>query len=504
VKPLPDPDPIPEPIPEPEDGETSISKSELTVFEAPTGAPENLTYSVCVRYDGGAWVDLHEYDAGVDGGFGTEPLGHMSFVSFDSDFSKRIDVKVEKIDGTIRFAKIRPESAAINYTLEGNKIEFSLTEPTKISVEMNGNLLNNLMVFANSLETDIPDSTDADLHYFGPGIHKIGEDGRGTLSVVSNETVYIAGGAIVYGTIKIIDPSYKAITNVTIKGRGILSGSMFDSHPYNHPEHGSTSPLIHLNIVNDAKIEGIILHNTVKWNVHMHYCKRIDLTDLKIMSWTINSDGIDPQVSSDIRIDNCFVRNHDDCVSIKLSWFGGGIQSLGARNISIENCLFWTDQGRAVLIGPELASTSDKVVEDIIVRNTDILYTENYTSQDTDWAKGVLAINCGDDAIVRNILFEDIRIDKLGSETNLITINMVKTPYSGSEGNRVENIRFNRVSLNSKPTLNNFIQGFSADRMISGVYFTDLMIEGSYISTAEEGYFVINEFTEKIEFSLSD
>ncbi len=47
VESLPDPDPIPEPIPEPGDGETSISRSELTVFEAPLGAPENLTYSVC-------------------------------------------------------------------------------------------------------------------------------------------------------------------------------------------------------------------------------------------------------------------------------------------------------------------------------------------------------------------------------------------------------------------------------------------------------------------------
>jgi len=371
-------------------------------------------------------------------------------------------------------------------------------------VEFNGDKLNNLAIFANELETNIPDSTDANVHYFGPGIHKIGENGRGELSVESGETVYIAGGAIVYGSIRAADPSYKVMSDITIRGRGILSGDMRETHPYTHPDRDNAKGMIFLGLVNDATIEGIILHNTVKWNVHFHYCNRIETRNLKILSWTINSDGINPSVSSDILIDDCFIRNHDDCVSIKLSWFQGAIQPPGAKNITIRNSVFWTDQGRAILIGPELASTMDKKVENIAVKNMDILYTENYSSANTDWAKGVLAINAGDDVTVRNVLYEDIRVDELGKATNLVTINMVKTPYSASEGKRVENIRFNRVALNSKPTIDNFIHGYSTDRIISGVYFTDLIIEGDYVSNPEEGYFDINGFTEDIEFNVTD
>ncbi|MEN8202537.1 MAG: LamG-like jellyroll fold domain-containing protein [Bacteroidota bacterium] len=483
---------------------TSVSQAELLVYEAPAEAPSNSTFSVFVRYEGGEWIDLHEYDAPVDGGFDQAPSQHMAFVYFDSDFSKRIDMRVIRNTGTIDEVQIRPQSAGVEAMVEADTITFSLTEPCKISVEVNQDLYNNLMVFANSLETEPVDPNDTLVHYFGPGVHMIGGDGKGSLSVKSNETVYIAGGAIVYGHIAIADPSYQAITNATVRGRGILSGDMRDSHAFNHPEHGSTPALITLNIVNDARVEGIILHNTVTWNVHMHYCQRIEVRDLKIMSWTINSDGIDPQVSSDVLIDDCFVRNHDDCVSIKLSWFQGGIQARGARNITIQNSIFWTDQGRAVLIGPELASSSDKVVENVTVRNMDILYTENYSSANTEWAKGVLAINAGDDATVRNIVYEDIRVDRLGSKTNLITLNMVQTPFSGSQGQRIENIIFNRVSLNSLAPMNNHIHGFSSERMISGVHFKDLSIEGVKVTSAEEGYFDINTYAEDITFSTSE
>ncbi|MEN8192631.1 MAG: glycosyl hydrolase family 28 protein [Bacteroidota bacterium] len=490
---------------------TSISQTELTVYSAPDSAPVNTTYSVFVKYDGGEWIDLHEYDAGVDGGFGTEPLGHMSFVYFDSDFSKMINVRVVKNDGTVNDVKIRPESAGIIPSVDGNTVEFSLSNSKKLSVEFDGDLLNNLMVFANDLETDIPDSTNANVHYFGPGIHKIGNDGRGILNVKSDETVYIAGGAIVYGHIEVKSPTYSRRSNVTIRGRGILSGDMETGHVYNHPDHYNTHPLITVYITENAKVEGIILHNTVTFNVHIHFSKNVEVKDLKIMSWTINSDGIDPQCSSDILIDNCFVRNFDDGSAITLNWFEGNNildpenpSNNVIGNITIQNSIYWSDQGRAILVGPALASTvADQVLENITVKNIDILYTENYSSQNTDWAKGVLAINCGDNATVRNVLYEDIRVDKLGDATNLITLNMVKTPYSESEGRKIENIVFNRVSLNSTTTLNNYIHGFSADRMISGVYFYDLKINGVDILNAAEGGFDINEHTENIQFAES-
>lgn len=114
-----------------EDYANSISKPELVVYKAPNGAPENSTFSVFVKYDGGNWIDLHEYDAGVDGGHFKEALGHMSFVSFDSDFSKKIVVRIVVNRGEVKDVKIRPSISGVKHNVTGNSIMFTLDSPKK-------------------------------------------------------------------------------------------------------------------------------------------------------------------------------------------------------------------------------------------------------------------------------------------------------------------------------------------------------------------------------------
>ncbi|MEN8249053.1 MAG: glycosyl hydrolase family 28 protein [Bacteroidota bacterium] len=467
-----------------------ISQSELIVYKAPDEAPANTTYSVFVRYDGGEWIDLHEYNAEVDGGYLKEPIHHMAFVTFDSDFSKRIDVKVIKNSGTINDVKIRPAIKGIKPTVKGDSILFSITSPQKLSVEVNGDLHNNLMVFANPLETEQPDPKDPNVIYYGPGVHKIGGDGQGTLHLESNNHVYIAGGAIVYGTL-----SAFGAQNVSITGRGILSGSMYTDHAYPHP---GGKGLIGFLGVHNSKIEGIILLNTVTWNIHLYGCDNITCSNLKIMGWTINSDGINPQCASNIMIDDCFIRSYDDCISIKMNYGAGEwYSSRTDKNITVQNCIFWTDQGRSILIGPESYSPKEAVFEDITIKNIDILYNKNY---DVDWAKGALAINLGDGAIARNITFEDIRVDQLGEKSNLICLTMDKYTYNVSEGKLMENIRFNNITLNSEQNFKNFIYGLSDSNMIRDIQFNNLKINGEEIKDAGQGWFEVNEFTENITF----
>lgn len=474
----------------------SISTPELTVFEAPDEAPVNLSYSVYVRCAGGEWIDMHEYDAEVDGGaevHGTyldKPVHHMAFVSFDSDFSKDVEVKVVSHERAIEDVKIRPLGAGIDYKVYGDTILFSMTEPRKLSVEVNGDLHNNLMLFANAPEAERPDPDDPLVHYFGPGIHKIGGDGKGTLQIDRKEKVYIAGGAIVYGTISALGAD-----SISITGRGILSGSLYTDHAYPHPH---AKNLIALWGVKDATIEGITLLNSVMWNIHLYGCENMVCKNLKIMGWTINSDGIDPQCSSHILIDDVFVRNFDDCISIKMN-YGETVFAFNApsKSITVQNCIFWTDQGRSVLIGPESYTYDRSVYEDITIRNIDVLYNENF---DVDWAKGVLAINLGDDAIARNITFEEIRVERLGLKTNLITLTMDKYTYNVSEAKRMENILFRNISLNPEQNHRNYIYGYDDFRVISGVHFENLVIGGKEIENAEQGWFDVNAYVEEITF----
>jgi hypothetical protein len=471
----------------------SINKPELTVFAAPVGAPKNETFSVFVRYEGGEWIDLYEYDAEVDGGYLEKAIYHMAFVSFDADFSKKIEVKVKKNSGSILNVKIRPKIEGVEPTVDGNTIIFTLTSPQKISVEINGDLHNNLMVFANKNEDKVISENEPGVRYFGPGVHKIGGDGKGTLYLTSNQKVYIAGGAIVYGTINASNAD-----NISIMGRGILCGGMYTDHAY---PHSSGKGLIEISNSTNVNINGITLLNTVGWNIHLANCDGVVCDNLKIMGWTINSDGIDPTCSSNVTINDCFIRNYDDCISIKLDYgLGNSSNARGSRNIVIQNCIFWTDQGRSVLIGPESYSIGDKNFENIIVRNVDILYNKNYGS---DWPKGVFAINLGDGATVKNVTFEDVRVDSIGSETNLIAISILQTPFNVSPGQSIQNINFNKISLNCGLNISNFIHGYDESKIVDGVHFTDLKIGGSFVKNASEGQFNLNLFTKNVDFKLT-
>jgi len=471
----------------------SSSSPELTVFKAPEEAPKNNTFSVYVRYEGGEWIDLHEYDAEVDGGNLKVPIYHMAFVSFDADFSKKIEVKVQKNNGSMSNVSIRPDIEGIKPTnINDNTITFSLTRPGKVSVEVNGDLHNNLMVFANRPEENPVAQGTPNVYYYGPGIHKIGGNGQGTITLKSNDKVYIAGGAIVYGNIE-----GTGVDNVSISGRGILCGGMYTDHAYPHTVGKN---LIKLENSTNINIEGITLLNTVSWNVRLNFCNTVSCKNMKLMGWTINSDGINPVASRDVVIDDCFIRGYDDCISIKGSYApSANPLAKDTKNITVQNCILWIDQGRAVAIGPESYSTELRLYENINFKNIDVLYNENYN---VEWAKGAISILIGDDATARNVKFEDVRVDRLGLNTNFITIAILQSTYNVSPGKRIENITFNRVSLNTtQQPLQNRIWGYDATKKVSGVTFSNLKIGGTTINNTTSGFFDINSFSENIIFN---
>lgn len=124
----------------------------LVIYEATEGLPHNNDYTVHVRIAGGEWKDLYEYDAEV----GRPKVYHTSYVYFDSDFSKKIEIKVTKNEGQIYSVRIRPSSYEIKFARNGNSVSFFLEKPLKLSVEFNDDIYNNLQIFANPLEVRPP------------------------------------------------------------------------------------------------------------------------------------------------------------------------------------------------------------------------------------------------------------------------------------------------------------------------------------------------------------
>ena len=109
------------------------------------------------------------------------------------EFEGKVEIQVKSIAQDIKSYKIRPISYGIEAKQEGNTLTFTLDRPRYLSVEINGNIYQNLQIFAdNILEKPKVKKKKKDLMYFGPGIHDFKGD---SIHIASGKTVFIDNGS---------------------------------------------------------------------------------------------------------------------------------------------------------------------------------------------------------------------------------------------------------------------------------------------------------------------
>ncbi|WP_238358008.1 hypothetical protein [Cohnella zeiphila] len=194
----------------------------LKVWKAPEGAVGRDDFEVCVRNPGENWEPLFVYEAKVD----MHHVRQASMAYFDMEGT--VEVRVESRKGPVHQIVIRPLSKQIPFDVDGATVTFRLNEPCKLSIEVNGDRFGNLHLFANAREEN-PPAPDApnvlylkpaihrmediyqlvnsprepggaapEVIYFGPGMHYLEET---IFRIPSRKTVYLAGGAIVVGSL---------------------------------------------------------------------------------------------------------------------------------------------------------------------------------------------------------------------------------------------------------------------------------------------------------------
>ena len=120
---------------------------------------------------------------------------------------------------------------------------------------------------------------------------------------------------------------------------------------------------------------------------------------MKQVGWRANSDGIDIEASRNVHVADTFLRNDDDCVAVKSKPKGDG-KGVVTEDILIENTIFWNAlPGNAMEIGFELVADA---IRNVTFRNCDIIRVERGAA---------FSIHTGDNALVENINFEDIRVE---------------------------------------------------------------------------------------------
>lgn len=426
--------------------------NDYTVEVRKTG---ETAYKSCFVYKtDNYWVDKYFGSAG-------KPQVSASFTSFAFDGGP-VDVKIT-FSSTAKSVTIRPLNFGINPVRANNVVTFTLRDPKKLSIEINDRT-NPLFLFAE--KPDVPNT--AATYYYGPGVHNIGLQKK----INSNESVYIAAGAVVEGSFVLPYDS----KNISIKGRGILTMGQWP-HESVDIDYLQSRSAIRSNGTSYLQIEGIIIANSCGWTIPIYNSDNLthdnQFRNLKLISWNGNTDGIWVNGDKNI-VDDCFIFNNDDA-----------FMSHGATNCKISNTTVWGGPwGRLYWLGSQ-KSTSDIIFDNI-----------NVIGKDGGPALILVDGKSGVNLSANNITFRNSRIEA-HPKTNSYSTN--KFLVLNSTHTSVNNWLFENITIDSKNPDEGDLFG-TANSLVKGIKFKNFSIGGTKASSLSDANMDKNEFSTDIEF----
>ena len=407
------------------------------------------------------WVErvgskLQSFEYTLYSGRDMEDLNVASF-----SFSGRVKIKITASSDINSFL-IRPKSRNISAKVEGRELIFTIESPQKLYIEINN--LPHLALFANSPEVNPPKQGDPGVIYFGPGHHNPGQ-----ITLESNQTIYIAGGAFVSANIR-----GENLNNVRITGRGILQGN------------------VRINGTDNLHVEGIFIRNTRGWTNTLTNCHNSSYRNVKVFGYEAiySVDGINPVSCTNFTIDDCFMRCRDDCVAIKSMNYELRVDSIFVTN----NVMVGWACSDGVTIGFELNGSP---VRNVFVRNCDILYARG--GGGTGGHSG-FSIVCDGPAWVQNIHYEDIRIEEQVEFKNLELIVTNGTIYGEDPPGHIKGIYMKNIHWGNadKPFI---LSGFSSDNVVEDITFDHCTVGEKILSGISDADFRINQFVRNVKFN---
>lgn len=430
-------------------------------------ARHNDDYTVKVRQAGEKkWIDLFEYKVKVD----ADTRSDASMVQFD--FAGEVEVLIQKNNGEVRQVEVRPLSREIQPVIDGNHVLFTLDSPQKLSIEFNGDRLHNLHIFANSLRTDIPDKDAPGVIYFEAGYHEPTDSVARNFPIPSNTTVYLEGGAVLKGPLVC-----EHVENVKIIGNGMLY---------------ETSNGITVNYSKNVLIDGVTVVNPRYNTLTVGQSENITVKNVKSFSYQGWGDGLDFFCCKHILVENVFLRNSDDCIAIyghRWNFYGN------TDDIIVRHSTLWADIAHPINIGTHGdTSTEGEVLENICFTDIDIL---EHDEDDPDY-QGCMAINVGDHNLVRNVIFDHIRVEHI-QEGQLFHLRvMYNQKYNTGVGRGIQDVTFRNISLNGKYTNSSLIEGYDEQRMVEHIIFENIRLNGKRVSLPEDLNLDKKEYVGKI------
>ena len=274
------------------------------------------------------------------------------------------------------------------------------------------------------------------------------------------------------GTPVTLKPSYafiygKDADEIAISGEGAIDGNAYAFVKQVSPYYvtGDFYPrptLVYVEHCNHISFTGVTMRNAPFWTLHPAGCDDVLISGIRILNDlnVANSDGIDPDHSTNVRIIGCHVTCADDCICLKSS--AGNMEYGPTKNILISGCTL-TSTSAALKIGTEgTGNFENLIVDNCIISDSNrgisiqirdggnvtnasfsniIIETRRFA--DCWWGCGepiTISTHDRDDNTksghIKNIRFFNITCD---SENGVF--------LSGSDGNHIEDVLFEHVAV---------------------------------------------------------
>ncbi|MBQ7471859.1 MAG: alginate lyase family protein [Prevotella sp.] len=462
---------------------------QVFTYPAPEGAPLKHDYDVYICPRGKEWVKIETYMAKVNSPLPTSRKGEVvkhrvseiSYCMFD--FTGDVYVKVISKNKKFKTARVRPDYRGTIANIQNDStVQFLLFQPENVSVELDGDITNNLLVFTSKPPVSKEEAEaqakkeGRQFIYIPPGFYdqealvriapllskgngnKTGGEASsgGEVLVPSNTTLYLAGGSYFTGTY-LIDNAH----DVSILGRGIA-----------RPVNGYNGCFV-------ANSKNVLVDGLVVCKCPIGGSDGVTLHDVRSISHPAWGDGLNVLASSNILYDRVFCRNSDDCTTAYATRLGF---EGSTRNIRMRNSTLWADVAHPIFIGLHGAAAGPHperrdTIENLVYENIDILCQ---AEPQVDY-QGCMAINCGDNNLVRNVTFDNIRIENLTQGCMLQVKVGWNQKYCKAPGLGVEDVTFRNIRYYGDMPYMSVITGYDEQHKVRNVTFEGLKINGKPI-----------------------
>ncbi|MEQ0564475.1 glycosyl hydrolase family 28 protein [Amycolatopsis sp. NEAU-NG30] len=323
----------------------------------------------------------------------------------------------------------------------------------------------------------------------------------GELWLKSNMTLYLAAGAVLYGSnnkadfntgsggVSIEGMQHAALRVYQVSNAKVLGRGVIDGNGKSLRAQGLNLALVKMDNSSNITIDGIIARDSSYWNTLVYRSNQVTIKNYKVINHRPNTgynqtDGVDFDESTNGLLSNALLYTGDDNMATKNENATGTVNT---KNVTHENIVCYSNSGCAK-IGTKTEGTS---MDGITFRNLDVVK-----------AGRSMVIDAVDTAVVSNIRWENVRVEQTGSLIDLQEDN----PPSWRPAKNTATIRdayFTNIASDVKKVVN--LHGRNATININGVHFTNFTVQGNPVTsrTDPDASWNINNYVSGITFATS-